>query len=73
MVIVMRPGATPEQIAHVVDRVTETGAEAFVSSGVTRTIVGLVGDVGVLTGSTCEPCRVWPTLARAAGATILRG
>lgn len=46
----MRAGATRAEIEHVVERVTETGAEAFVSSGVTRTIVGLVGDVGVLHG-----------------------
>jgi 3-deoxy-7-phosphoheptulonate synthase len=45
MVVVMAPGATDEQIAHVVERVEEVGGEAFVSKGVVRTIIGLVGDI----------------------------
>src|SRR6476661_6413677 len=45
MVVVMAPGATEEQIAHVTERVEETGGQAFVSRGVTRTIIGLVGDI----------------------------
>ena len=45
MVIVMAPGATDEDIAHVVERVESVGGEAFVSKGVSRTIIGLVGDV----------------------------
>jgi 3-deoxy-7-phosphoheptulonate synthase len=45
MVIVMAPGATDDDIAHVVERVAGVGGEAFVSKGVTRTIIGLVGDI----------------------------
>ncbi|MDP3968676.1 MAG: 3-deoxy-7-phosphoheptulonate synthase [Nocardioides sp.] len=45
MVVVMAPGATDEQVAHVVDRVEGVGGEAFVSKGVVRTIIGLVGDL----------------------------
>jgi 3-deoxy-7-phosphoheptulonate synthase len=45
MVVVMAPGATEEQIAHVTQRVEETGGQAFVSRGVVRTIIGLVGDI----------------------------
>jgi 3-deoxy-7-phosphoheptulonate synthase len=45
MVVVMAPGVTDADIDAVVARVTEAGGEAFVSRGVTRTIVGLVGDV----------------------------
>src|SRR6478735_2924186 len=45
MVVVMAPDATEEQIAHVTERVEETGGQAFVSRGVTRTIIGLVGDI----------------------------
>ncbi len=45
MVVVMAPGATEEQIAHVTARVEETGGQAFVSRGVVRTIIGLVGDI----------------------------
>ena len=50
MVIVMRPDATPADIDHVVERVESAGAEAFVSRGVVRTIIGLVGDVAMLHG-----------------------
>jgi 3-deoxy-7-phosphoheptulonate synthase len=45
VVIVMAPGATDEDIAGVVSRVEGVGGEAFVSKGVTRTIIGLVGDI----------------------------
>jgi 3-deoxy-7-phosphoheptulonate synthase len=45
MVVVMRPGASPEEIDTVVSRVEQAGGSAFVSRGVQRTIVGLVGDV----------------------------
>ncbi|MFS3129735.1 3-deoxy-7-phosphoheptulonate synthase [Nocardioides sp. Bht2] len=45
MVIVMSPGATDTDIAHVVERVESVGGEAFVSKGVVRTIIGLVGDI----------------------------
>src|SRR5229473_1387269 len=45
MVVVMaaEPGET--EIGGVVDRVREAGGDAFVSRGMSRTIVGLVGDV----------------------------
>jgi 3-deoxy-7-phosphoheptulonate synthase len=45
MVVVMSPDATDEDIAHVVERVESVGGEAFVSKGVVRTIIGLVGDI----------------------------
>jgi 3-deoxy-7-phosphoheptulonate synthase len=45
MVVVMSPDATDEQVANVVDRVEAVGGEAFVSKGVVRTIIGLVGDI----------------------------
>ena len=45
MVVVMSPGAAPEAVQAVVDRVQAEGVDAFVSRGVHRTIVGLVGDV----------------------------
>ena len=45
MVVVMAPEATAEDIAAVVDLVQTAGGDAFVSRGVSRTIVGLVGDV----------------------------
>ncbi len=45
MVVVMAPGATSEQLDAVVRVVESAGGSAFVSRGVHRTIVGLVGDV----------------------------
>ena len=45
MVVVMQTGAAPEQVDAVVARVEAAGGSAFVSRGVQRTIVGLVGDV----------------------------
>jgi 3-deoxy-7-phosphoheptulonate synthase len=45
MVVVMAPDATDEQIDHVTERVASVGGEAFVSRGVVRTIIGLVGDI----------------------------
>src|ERR1044072_2724140 len=45
MVVVMAPDATEVDIARVVERVESVGGEAFVSKGVARTIIGLVGDI----------------------------
>ncbi|GAA2207255.1 3-deoxy-7-phosphoheptulonate synthase [Nonomuraea monospora] len=45
MVIVMGPEATAADIESIVSVVEAAGVEAFVSRGVRRTIVGLVGDV----------------------------
>ncbi|WP_062351391.1 3-deoxy-7-phosphoheptulonate synthase [Herbidospora yilanensis] len=45
MVIVMAPEATQEDITEVVALVASAGGEAFVSRGVNRTIIGLIGDV----------------------------
>ncbi|HWM00123.1 MAG TPA: 3-deoxy-7-phosphoheptulonate synthase [Nocardioidaceae bacterium] len=45
MVVVMKADATAADIDAVVDRVEESGGSAFVSRGVVRTIIGLVGDV----------------------------
>ena len=45
MVVVMRPDAAPEDVDAVVTRVEQAGGSAFVSRGVHRTIVGLVGDI----------------------------
>jgi 3-deoxy-7-phosphoheptulonate synthase len=45
MVVVMRPGASPTDVDAVVSRVESAGGEAFVSRGVQRTIIGLVGDI----------------------------
>jgi 3-deoxy-7-phosphoheptulonate synthase len=45
MMIVMRANATQREIKTVVDRVQNCGAEAHLSEGEERTIIGVVGDV----------------------------
>ena len=45
MVVVMTPDATDADVAHIVEKVESVGGEAFVSKGVVRTIIGLVGDI----------------------------
>jgi 3-deoxy-7-phosphoheptulonate synthase len=45
MVVVMAPEATPADVEAVVGLVQSAGGQAFVSRGLSRTIVGLVGDV----------------------------
>ncbi|GAA3149293.1 3-deoxy-7-phosphoheptulonate synthase [Planomonospora alba] len=45
MVIVMAPEATQEDVDAIVEVVSAAGGSAFVSRGVSRTIIGLVGDV----------------------------
>ncbi|MET8143268.1 3-deoxy-7-phosphoheptulonate synthase [Sphaerisporangium sp. NPDC005288] len=45
MVIVMAPGATQQDVDAIVDLVATAGGDAFVSRGVNRTIIGLVGDI----------------------------
>ena len=46
MVVVMAPEATEQDVDAIVDLVRAAGGDAFVSRGVSRTIIGLVGDVG---------------------------
>jgi 3-deoxy-7-phosphoheptulonate synthase len=48
MVIVMSPEATPDEIDVVVEHIEAHGGQAFVSRGVMRTIVGVVGSEEVL-------------------------
>jgi 3-deoxy-7-phosphoheptulonate synthase len=45
MVVVMSPEATDVDVDRVVEKVRSVGGEAFVSKGVVRTIIGLVGDI----------------------------
>jgi 3-deoxy-7-phosphoheptulonate synthase len=44
MLIIMRTDATQEQISAVVERVESQGLKAHLSSGVERTVIGVVGD-----------------------------
>jgi 3-deoxy-7-phosphoheptulonate synthase len=67
MVIVMTPEASDADIGAVVTHIETHGGQAFVSRGVMRTIIGVVGTEEVLeTLAAAE-------MARQAGATLLRG
>jgi 3-deoxy-7-phosphoheptulonate synthase len=44
MMIVMKEGATEEEIAHVVERVEQVGCSAHVSKGELLTVIGAIGD-----------------------------
>jgi len=44
MIIVLKPHPTPDQIRHVLDRIEELGLVPHLSQGVSRTIIGVIGD-----------------------------
>src|SRR5215208_4048709 len=44
MMIVMKEGATEEQISHVVERIEDVGCSAHVSQGELLTVIGAIGD-----------------------------
>ena len=46
MIVNMQPGATDEQIEHVIERVKECGFQAHVIRGAERTVIGCVGSGG---------------------------
>ncbi|MEO8352152.1 MAG: 3-deoxy-7-phosphoheptulonate synthase, partial [Chthoniobacteraceae bacterium] len=43
MIIVTTPGATEDQIQHIVDRIGEWGFKSDVSRGESRTVIGIIG------------------------------
>jgi 3-deoxy-7-phosphoheptulonate synthase len=48
MIIVMRKGATPEQINHLCEKVKELGLTTQVSRGIERTVIGVIGQEDML-------------------------
>ncbi|MFO0908418.1 MAG: 3-deoxy-7-phosphoheptulonate synthase [Isosphaeraceae bacterium] len=44
MIIVLKPHSTPEVIQHVIERIEALGFTPHLSQGVSRTIVGVIGD-----------------------------
>lgn len=54
MIIVLRPDATKRQLDHLVGRVKKLGLKPWVSKGVERTIVGVIGDEGLLRSQPLE-------------------
>ena len=48
MLVVMKDHARAEDVQHVVDLLTEAGAEAHLSQGEVKTIIGVIGDREVI-------------------------
>lgn len=48
MIIVMQPGAAKRDIKHLVDKIKKLGLRPWVSTGVERTIVGVIGEEDVI-------------------------
>jgi len=48
MIIVMQPGATKKQLDHLVSRIKKLKLRPWISRGIERTIVGVIGDESVL-------------------------
>ncbi|MDQ4049864.1 MAG: 3-deoxy-7-phosphoheptulonate synthase, partial [Actinomycetota bacterium] len=44
MMIVMKEGATPDEVRSVVDRVQSVGARTHLSEGEIHTVIGAIGD-----------------------------
>ncbi len=57
MIIILKPGATEAQIAHVIERVESLNLRAHLSRGTFRTIIGVIGDEQKLES---EPLRAIP-------------
>ena len=57
MIIVLRPDATKRQADHIVEKVKKLGLKPWVSRGVERTIIGVIGEEDILRA---KPLEVFP-------------
>jgi len=57
MIIVLRPEATEQQVAHIIDKVKKLGLTPHVSKGTERTIIGVIGPEDILR---VTPLEVFP-------------
>ncbi|MFA5388621.1 MAG: 3-deoxy-7-phosphoheptulonate synthase [Candidatus Omnitrophota bacterium] len=57
MIIVLRPDATKKQIDHIIAKVKKLGLKSWVSRGVERTIIGVIGEEDILR---VQPLEVFP-------------
>src|SRR3989338_2957489 len=57
MIIVLKSGATEEQIQHIIEKTKKLGLKANISRGVERTVIGLIGPEDVLR---VTPLEVFP-------------
>ncbi|MBN1912945.1 MAG: 3-deoxy-7-phosphoheptulonate synthase [Candidatus Omnitrophica bacterium] len=67
MIIVLRPGATEEQVNHIIEKVQKLGLTPHVSKGTERTIIGVIGPEDILRVTPLEAFpgveKVMPVLA----------
>ena len=61
MIIVLKPGATEEQINHIVEKLKGFGLQIHMSKGEERTIIGAIGDERVLAN---QPLEIFLALKR---------
>jgi 3-deoxy-7-phosphoheptulonate synthase len=57
MIIVLRPDATKKQIEHIIEKVKKLGLKPWVSRGVERSIIGVIGEEDLLR---IQPLEVFP-------------
>ncbi|MBN2453566.1 MAG: 3-deoxy-7-phosphoheptulonate synthase, partial [Candidatus Omnitrophica bacterium] len=62
MIIVMRPDATKKQLEHLLTKIEQLGLKPWVSKGIERTIVGVIGDEDLVRA---QPLEVFPGVERA--------
>src|SRR5213596_2563424 len=44
MIVVMKPGATPQQLEHIIERIEQLGLRSHVIVGTERTVVAALGE-----------------------------
>ena len=54
MIIVMRPGSTKKELDHLTQKIKSLGLKPWVSKGIERTIVGVIGDESVIRAQPLE-------------------
>jgi 3-deoxy-7-phosphoheptulonate synthase len=57
MIIVLKPESTPDQVDHIVEKLTEMGLRPEVSRGIKRTLIGVIGDEEIVRNA---PLRAFP-------------
>lgn len=57
MIIVLKPGATEVEVAHIVSKIKEAGLTPHISKGEERTIIGVIGNERVLQN---QPLSIFP-------------
>ena len=59
-IIVLRPGATEQQLRRIVKKLEHRGLKANISKGTARTIIGVIGDTSKVTEEEENAIRVMP-------------